>query len=462
MNLLYEGDKLVRSILGTKQTAPGVVHRWSDYAVPYTLDVKFYLYNNFTKKLYQLDNAMDVNAEVRFTSDEINADNDLTQLVADSFLVPEDKDEAETYLSFCKIARAMKLKSKGYKGFTILPTTACNARCVYCFEQGMKYVTMDDDTVAGTVEFIKNVHKPGKPVYLHWFGGEPLVGEKIIDKICAALRDSKIEFISNMVTNSALINEKNLKKMKEDWNLKSMQITLDGVEDEYNRRKNYYFNYDSAYWHVLSRIKMVNDNDIRINIRVNVDEQNIDGVLDMAEDLKNFIVKPELTQIYLSPLFSLQESPEGIRVWKKAFDICLGLEKLGFKVGYHYSVTEAKVNFCMADSPYKNIVISPEGMLHNCEHVGAVPPLGDIWNGVTNTELLNKLASVEPVTDKCRRCFSLPYCTTFTGCDHVRIDCRYTSRVYMERKLERHIRALLKMKETGDESGLIEKDIENC
>ena len=444
MNTLYEGDKLVKTVIGTKQVKPGTVYRWSDYAVPYSLDGADYLYNNFTKKLYMLDSALEIDAQARFTSDEIDLSDDLKQLVADSFLVPEDKDETETYISFCKIARTMKMNSKGYKGFTILPTTACNARCVYCFEQGMKYVTMNDETVEQTIEFIKKVREPGKKIKFHWFGGEPLVGERIIDRICGAMREAGIEFSSDIVTNSALINENNLKKMKDDWNVKYMQITLDGVEDEYNRRKNYYFNYDSAYWHVLSRIKMVNEQDIRIGIRVNVDEENIDGVLEMAEDLKNFIVKPELVRIYLAPLFSLQASPNGISIWKKSFDICRGLEKLGFNVGYHYDVKNAKTNFCMADSVNTALVISPEGMLHNCEHIGAIDPLGDVRHGITNTKLKNKLLSVEPAMDKCRGCFSLPNCTTYTGCDHVRVDCRYTAKMDMERVLERHIRELLK------------------
>ena len=50
-------------------------------------------------------------------------------------MVPEHKNEAESGVSFCKIARALKMKKEGYSSFTILPTTACNAWCVYCFEQ---------------------------------------------------------------------------------------------------------------------------------------------------------------------------------------------------------------------------------------------------------------------------------------------------------------------------------------
>ena len=95
----------------------------------------------------------------------------------------------------------------------------------------MKYVTMNDDTVEQTIEFIKKSRNPKEPVRFSWFGGEPLVGEKIIDRICDGMREAGIEFDSNMVTNSALITEDTIKKMKNDWNLTTMQITLDGVEE---------------------------------------------------------------------------------------------------------------------------------------------------------------------------------------------------------------------------------------
>ena len=126
--------------------------------------------------------------------DEVADSAALTELVGSHFLVPEDKDEAETYVSFCYIARTLKLKQSGYTSFTILPTTACNARCIYCYEQGMQYVTMKEETVAQTIEFIKKVRSPKEKVNFLWFGGEPLVGERIIDKICAGMPEADADF----------------------------------------------------------------------------------------------------------------------------------------------------------------------------------------------------------------------------------------------------------------------------
>ena len=463
MKMIFEGDKYVQTILGKKQIDENAVYKWSQFTVFHTCDGADYLYNNFTKVIYRLEGeSFTYDPDEHMSGADIAADKALAELVAGSFLVPEGKDEDEIYVSFCKISRAMKMKRNGFSMYTILPTTACNARCVYCFEQGMKFVTMKDDTVEQTIEFIKKSHNPKEPVRFSWFGGEPLVGEKIIDRICAGMREAGIEFRSSMVTNSALITENTIKKMKNDWNLTSMQITLDGVEEEYNRRKNYIFQYDSAYWHVLSRIKLVNENDISINIRVNVDNDNINGVLEMADDLKNFIPNPKLVRIYLAPLFDLQASTGAGDIWEKSFKVMAELEKKGFDVAYHTTISKARYHYCMADAPYTAIVVSPEGKLHNCEHIGDIPPYGDVWTGVTNTELVKKLYSVEPVQETCRGCFALPYCTTFTGCDHVRVDCRYAARMNMERALDRAIRRLSKNPESPDAPDENENDNENC
>ena len=467
MKMIFEGDKYVQTVLGKKQVDESAVYKWSQFTVFHTCDGADYLYNNFTKVIYRLeDESFTYNTDERISGADIAADKALAELAAESFLVQEDKDEDSIYLSFCKISRAMRTKRDGFSLYTILPTTACNARCVYCFEQGMKFVTMKDDTVDQTIEFIKKSHNPKKPVRFSWFGGEPLVGEKIIDRICDGMREAGIEFDSNMVTNSALITEDTIKKMKNDWNLTTMQITLDGVEEEYNRRKNYIFQYDSAYWHVLSRIKLVNENDISLSIRVNVDLNNVDGVVQMAGDLKNFIVKPGIVSIYLAPLFDLQASTGAGEIWKKSFNVMAELEKMGFRVGYHSSISKTKDHYCMADAPYEAIVVSPEGKLHNCEHIGDIPPYGDVWTGVTNTELVKRLYNVEPVQEMCRGCFALPHCTTFTGCDHARVDCRYAARMNMERGLDRAIRRLSKNPESPDapdenENEVTDSDI-NC
>lgn len=64
----------------------------------------------------------------------------------------------------------------------ILPTEACNFRCVYCYET-FKYNRIK----AGVIEGIKNLISIRIPdlKYLHisWFGGEPLLTLDVIENI---------------------------------------------------------------------------------------------------------------------------------------------------------------------------------------------------------------------------------------------------------------------------------------
>lgn len=440
LKTLYAGDHLVQSIIGTKQVKPETVYRWSVFTVPHTFDNQTYLYQNFTKKLIKPEeDAVNYRQDARYTAQDINENAALQQLVADYFLVPEDTDETKVYENYCKVARALT-KKEGYVGFTILPTTSCNARCVYCYEEGIEFVTMNQETVQQTVSFIKQVARPGETLSFSWFGGEPLIGEKYIDVICDAMREADIPFKSRITTNGSLITSDTVRKMKERWNLRHIQITLDGVEEEYNRRKNYYFNYDSAYWHILSRIKMVNENGIFLTIRVNVDMGNIDGVPQMIEDLKNFIVNPKIIRFDLAPLFDLQASEGGIEIWKRSFEMAQWIIDQGFSVANHHPTRKTKIHFCMADNPYRALVIAPDGKLYNCENIRSFDTIGDVWNGITNTAYLEGLQAVEPAREMCKGCFALPYCTTFSRCGHPRVDCKYAARKRLERALDNDIK----------------------
>ena len=202
---------------------------------------------------------------------------------------------------------------------------------------------------------------------------------------------------------------------------------------------------------MLSRIKLLNKNGIKVTIRVNIDEGNVDTVPQMIEDLKNFIVNQKNISFDLTPLFNVQESPEGIEVWKKCMDISDLIESNGFRVARHFSVSKTKYNFCMADNPYSSLVISPEGKLFACEHIEAFESLGDVWNGVTNLKLVKRLYDVEPAKEKCRGCFALPNCTTFSGCNVNRVDCRYVAGSNLKRLLDKMLPKFEYLSEPAEE-----------
>ena len=85
MKLINKGDSFVQSILGDKQLTADT-YRPSVFALCHEQDGKRYLYQNFTKKLWQLeDESFDLSEGARFLPETIKNDSTLLQLVKDSF-----------------------------------------------------------------------------------------------------------------------------------------------------------------------------------------------------------------------------------------------------------------------------------------------------------------------------------------------------------------------------------------
>ena len=87
--------------------------------------------------------------------------------------------------------------------------------------------------------------------YIHWFGGEPLLNENIIDlvmkKVYNFLKKQGTEIYVYFTSNGSLLNKKMAKKAKKLWHANRFQITIDDIGDKYNDVKKYInkkYNYD--------------------------------------------------------------------------------------------------------------------------------------------------------------------------------------------------------------------------
>lgn len=163
-----------------------------------------YVFNNLTKQC--IEGTLPATARVGEGYDE---------LICAQFLVPSDKDECAYYNEISALMRAFNRK-KGIKSYTILPTFRCNARCIYCYEEGVTQTTMTPETVEQVIRFIVSTHA-GKKAKITWFGGEPLLGEGIIDRICEGLREAGVEYKSTIISNGSLISPEIISKMVREW-----------------------------------------------------------------------------------------------------------------------------------------------------------------------------------------------------------------------------------------------------
>lgn len=178
-------------------------------------------------------------------------------LIADHYLVPEAYDEHKQVVNLRSVLRAMMPKPKYITHYTILPTTACNARCYYCFEQGVKPVTMTGETADQVVKFIAEHCGPEKTVRISWFGGEPTIAAHRIDQICNGLMAKGITFVSDITSNGYLFDVNMVSRAHDLWHIKSIMISVDGVGQTYNKVKAYLDTHDDPYERVMRNVGLL-------------------------------------------------------------------------------------------------------------------------------------------------------------------------------------------------------------
>ncbi len=409
MEIIKKADEKLTRILLPVNPEAGIIYIPSQFILSFEHKGIWYTFNNLTKQCI-----------VGKLPKQVSAGEGYDQLISAQFLVPINKDECAYYNQISSLMRTY-YKKKGIKSYTILPTLGCNARCVYCYEEKMKQITMTDDTVEQTVRFILDTHSENK-VDLRWFGGEPLMFPEIIDRICKGLQGAGVEFSSRMVSNGSMITPDIIRRMKGNWKILKIQISMDGAQEDYYSRKNYKIQHD--YYHsVLEAISRMSEEGIHVSIRCNVDAGNWDRIPYYLEDLKSGIGNKEHVSLYFAPLNHVRESENDLDLWKKIKDAKEWIEEAGIhSAPFLGPVMRFRLNHCMADG--EGVVIGPDGSLYPCEYCLPEIRYGDIWNGVTDEAIRKEFIRTDRTRVMCQTCPFLPNCTSFSACPVLDNHCR--------------------------------------
>lgn len=409
MKEVLEPDKHIRDLILPEIPETGITYIPSQYVIPVEYNSLPCLFNTFTRQCVEA--VLPASALAGEGHDD---------LIRARFLVPEELDESAYYLYVFSLMR-MARPDTGVASYTILPTFACNARCIYCYEEGMKPVSMTEETQAQTLRFIMNTRRT-KNVRLHWFGGEPLLRPDVIDRICLGLREAEIPYRSGMISNGSLITPEIIEKMTGLWRLMEIQISMDGAEEDYIERKRYTA-YDRTYQRVMESAGSMSKEGIRVSIRCNVDGKNWKNIPRFLEDLEANVHDKRRVSVYFAPLNEVREGENAIPLWKEILKANQMIGEAGFGSSIPGKFTQHfRLNHCMADSDAP--VIAPDGSLYACEHCTANARYGNIWNGVTDEAAKNEFCRIDFIREKCRSCPYLPLCTPFRSCPTQDRDCR--------------------------------------
>src|SRR5262245_45235604 len=160
----------------------------------------------------------------------------------------------------------------------LMPTEACNFRCVYCYED-FKYRRMEPWVVEAVRRWIAS-RAPGlQSLHLSWFGGEPLLARGLIrvmmeDARALAVANSHLQVTSNATTNGYLLTPAVLAELV-DLGVTGYQISFDGPR-EYHDRKRVLAggggSFDRIWGNLLAAREV--DKAFSITIRVHLDQEN--------------------------------------------------------------------------------------------------------------------------------------------------------------------------------------------
>jgi len=366
MKTIMEPKGAVVKMWGVPKKTGGQTYRLMHYILRNQCEDGTLLYNVVTSELVLLDPETDLDSlfpgEYRQEMDE---------LIQHHFAVPQDYDEKKSVDQLRVILRALN-KPKHIKGYTIYPTTCCNARCFYCFESGFAKETMTTGTADAVVKYILE-HSGGKPIEIEWFGGEPLVGKHIITYICERLNENGVEFKSTMVSNAYLFDTDTAKTAADLWKVKEVQITLDGTEEVYNTTKAYQNVQGSPYRKVLDNIELILNEKISVSVRLNVTQNNIENLFLLEDELRERFSGKKDFQVYGHMVYEAVgydpvEYADDVKecLYDKIQELRNKLIQDGLSYGYsrHPGLKHIK---CMADND-GCVTVFPNGFLGKCEN----------------------------------------------------------------------------------------------
>ena len=336
-----------------------------------------------------------------------------------------------------KIRKEIVDAEHGITAVTIAPTMSCNARCYYCFEKGAKCGFMTEETADATADFLINGCTE-KELYIAWFGGEPLMAADTITRINNRLISAGIKVESTVTTNGILINQQMIENFKK-WNVTRVQITIDGISDEYNKVKNYILTIDDPFERIMNNIELVINANISLHLRVNYRSNTYEQVSKTMKYLHDRFGNYDNLYLYGVPLdlpsvkgYSEFDEDEGeifLRVLDDSLKRGYENEELNFsalRVSEDYNPALGELMLAPFPAPCfmvnrNRYVIDDAGLLYKCQkHLGKSQfSCGNVFTGVTNNSVYQHYVTHRLHDENCVHCNMLPICQG--GCNANRL-----------------------------------------
>ena len=385
MDIIVRGKEDFQKFFGIPRDKERDIYAFSRFLLRQETKEGVLLCNTMTGELVLLSSEEMFALE----AEPIIASSATNELIRRRFLVRQGTNEVESVGQLRNLMLKKTEAKRVINQYVILPTTFCNARCFYCYESRIRHVHMSKETANQLVDFIA-AHHGDRAVYLSWFGGEPLIGRERIDQICHGLHSQSIPYTSMMTSNGYLFDADLVHHARETWHLKSIQITLDGTEEVYNRVKAYIAPTDNPYQRVLQNIGFLIEAGIHVKIRLNMDGYNALDLETLIQELSERFKDRSNLHVYVSGLNedvgfepihrSMQDREKQNTLHIKLQNL---LEAKGWPVFRANKLPNMQTYYCVADTPGA-LLCTPDGIFGKCMDHIYEDTVGSLTEGVTD------------------------------------------------------------------------------
>ena len=337
--------------------------------------------------------------------------------------------------TFADMAGTFKQRSGDVvKALCLHVAHTCNLNCSYCFASQGKYhgerAIMSYEVGKQALDFLMDHSGSRRNLEVDFFGGEPLMNWDVVKQLVRYARSVEKErgknFRFTLTTNGVQIDDDVIDFCNKE--MSNVVLSLDGRK-EINDRTRVDYAGNGSYDRIVPKFQKL------VAARGNKDyymrgtftHANPDFTNDVFHMADLGFTELSMEPVVCAPGDPAELTPEDLEIVKEQYEILakdmLRRKKEGKPITfYHYmlDLTEGpciykRISGCGSGTEY--MAVTPWGDLYPChQFVGEEKyKLGDVWNGVTNTDLREEFRSCNAYArTECGDCWAKLYCSR--GC----------------------------------------------
>ena len=334
--------------------------------------------------------------------------------------------------TFEPMAGSLKEKAAGVvKALCLHVAHTCNLNCAYCFASQGKYhgerAVMSFEVGKQALDFLIANSGSRRNLEVDFFGGEPLMNFQVVKDLVAYARSIEKEHNKNfrftLTTNGLLIDEDVIDFANRE--MSNVVLSLDGRKEIHDRYRVDYAGNGSWERIVPKFQKLVAARGGKnYYMRGTFTHANPDFLQDIQQMLDLGFTELSMEPVVCAPgdpsALTEEDFPVVCEQYEKLAELMLRRDKEGKPFTfYHYMLDLSggpciykRISGCGSGTEY--MAVTPWGDLYPChQFVGDEKfRLGNIWDGVTNTERRAEFAACNVYAHpECRDCWARLYCS---------------------------------------------------